>query len=260
MLKRTLFLFFIFTTLLTSCAVTAPKHIPFKPPRDFFVKVFKELEITRCTKKPDKKTKKKKCETRKFVATGSGMMIKTPRGKEIVLTAGHVCETSKLKGEDKTHTYQWVEMIRVLDRNKKVHQSHPILITQVSEKEGTADLCSLYVPSLRYLSSKTNIRLSATKPSVGEDIYYLGAPLGIYHPPTALILKGVFSGKIDAVASLVSAPAAPGASGALILSTGGRVYGVLFAVHPGFQNGTIVTSWSKTRDFLIKTDLLLQEE
>ena len=125
-----------------------------------------------------------------------------------------------------------------------------ILSEHSQKKKGMADLCSLVVNQPK---RSRGLGLELKPPRRGEDIYYMGAPAGIYHPPTVLIIKGVFSWTIDNTASLTSAVAAPGASGSAILSYKNKIYGVLFAVHPAFPTASIITNYEKTKDFLIRT-------
>ena len=62
--KKILFLIILFLPCASSCAPLKKNNKLNKPPADHFVKVFKELEITRCLKKPKPKTKP--CETKTF--------------------------------------------------------------------------------------------------------------------------------------------------------------------------------------------------
>jgi len=247
------FLLIIFLFCNTSCTLTTAQQGLRNPPTDFFVKLYKDLRITRCAKKVE--PKKKKCNTIKLSSSGSGLIIKLRNQKRVVLSAGHVCQSDDIVEEDKLYVYSWTETVRLIDRNKNFHDAHIITVSQASRT--SSDLCTLFVPSLDYLNRKSTISISQIPPKVGEDIYYIGAPLGIHHPPTSLIVRGVFSGKIDDFASLTSTPAAPGASGSVILSLDNKVYGVLFAVHPRFNTASIITNHEQTKKFLLKTEKLL---
>ena len=253
--KKILFLVILFLPCVSSCAPLKKNNKLKKPPVDYFVKVFKELEITRCLKKP--LPNKEPCETKTFFSTGSGLMVTTPKNKNIVLTAGHVCTSAdELSEETATYKFKWTETISLLDRNKKFLDGHVILHSL--NKKNSADLCSLYVPTLEYLKTTQSILISNKKPEPGEEVYYIGAPLGIHHPPTSLIIKGIFSGNIDKFSALASLGAAPGASGSIILSTDNKIYGVLFAVHQKFHIATIITTYEETKKFLHETDKLLK--
>ena len=252
--KPFLFCIIAFASFLPSCAIPEAARRKINPPVKHFVKVVKHLTVKRCKKKE----KTPKCETRHFYSSGSGLIISISKKKKIVLTAGHVCRTAGIKEEDKEYVYRWIETVKVLDSEKRVHDSHIILAAQHSPPQDTADLCSLYVPSLHYISKHSNLKISSRKPRVGEDIFYLGAPKGIYHPPTVLIIKGTYNGPIDNVAASATLRAGPGSSGSVILSHRNEIYGVLFAVHPSFDSASVITTYEKTKDFLEKTDKALR--
>lgn len=254
MKSKILFLFFLILPAITSCNAHH-KFLGIKnPPTDFFVKVYKELEITRCPKAHPKDINK--CEKKFLISTGSGLIVKISPNHRVILSSGHVCTTDGIVAEDADFKYHWIETVRVLDRNKIMHDGHVILSKPATKV--SADLCTIYSPTLEYFKTKSNIKISRKKPRIGEEIYYIGAPRGIYHPPTALIVKGIFNGNIDNLTSLVTIPAAPGSSGSVILSMNNEVYGVLFAVHPDFPVATIITSHEETKKFLEETRELLK--
>ena len=248
------FLFYFFILLVTPSCMGASKYSQTinNPPYKNFVKIFKELKLTKC-----KKSNKEKldCVAESYYSTGSGLVVEVGLGDEVViLSAGHVCTSSfELKKEDQNYIYYWSESIKILDYKKKFHEAAVVISEHASRNSGTSDLCSLIVPDLKKSYFPDRVRMSKVQPKIGEKVYYIGAPLGIYHPPTALITSGIFSGEIDDISSLTSLMASQGASGSVILSIDGKIYGVLFAVHSEYKGATIITSFKKTKNFLIKT-------
>jgi hypothetical protein len=250
--KSTHLLFLLFFSVL-SCN----RPLAFSSEREeasrYFVKVFTHIQVTRCDKEKVPESEES-CEDRWVTSTGSGLIIDLSEGhqNQIVLSAGHVCNSHMKDSEDEKYTYKISETIRILDRNSYIHDASVILSTMPPEG---GDLCSLYVPTLQYLNpeGKSKIKLAYSAPRPGENVYYVGAPIGIHHPPAALMLHGIFSGDIDDISSLTSVPAAPGASGSVLLSLQNKIYGVVYAVHPLFNHATIVTSHEETKRFLIKT-------
>jgi len=87
------------------------------------------------------------------------------------------------------------------------------------------------------------------KPRPGQELYYVGSPAGIYHPPVAPVLTGIFSGDIDASNSLTSIPAVGGSSGSVVMDLNNNMVGVLWAAH-NFSNISIVTNYNATALFL----------
>lgn len=250
--KSTHLLFLLLFSLL-SCNRPLSFDSERKEASRYFVKVFTHIQVTRCEKNADSKNEKS-CEKRMVTSTGSGLIIdlSDKHQNQIILSAGHVCNSHMKDSEDEKYTYKISETIRIIDRNSYIHDASVILSTVPPEG---GDLCSLYVPTLQYLNpeGKSKIKLAYSAPTPGENVYYVGAPIGIYHPPAALILHGIFSGDIDDISSLTSVPAAPGASGSVLLSSHNKIYGVVYAVHPLFNHATIVTSHKETKRFLIKT-------
>jgi S1-C subfamily serine protease len=240
-----------------SCTVISNSSVITKPPTKQFVKIYKKVRVTRCHKKPTKKNTKK-CETKIMASTGSGLVLDLVEEYTTVISAGHVClDGIKLLPEDETYTYSWSKPeIAVQNYTKKIYKAKLIIAEEVSLKKEVSDLCALVVPGLP--KGNQRVKIALRPPRVGEDIYYIGAPLGIYHPPTALIVRGVFSGKIDKISSLASMPVEPGASGSPVLSLDNRIYGVVFAVHSGFHVASLVTNYSKTKNFILRTQKLLE--
>ena len=254
---KSIFLYIYFLINLTSCTVAHSSSTLKNVPNKEFVKVFKTLEVVRCHKK-DLVSSKKTCEKKVLGSSGSGVYINLVRDKVIVLTAGHVCDNMiKVPDEDENYTFHINSNIVIQNYEGNFYNSFVILSQHSQKVNEKADLCSLVVDQPK---KSKGMSLERRPPRVGEDIYYMGAPSGIYHPPTALIIKGVFSGKIDDTASLTSAVAAPGASGSAILSYNNKIYGVLFAVHPSFPAASIITNYKKTKDFLHRTRQVINQQ
>ncbi len=224
------------------------------PPTSKFVKVFKTLTITKCFKKKQKDPSKQ-CETRKFGRSGSGAFVKVVKEYAVVLTSGHVCDSShEINQKDPVFSYKWGEQIVVQNHENKFFNAKTVIAELATEK--TADLCSLVIMGLK--GSDNDIKIETKAPKTGEDIYYMGAPLGIYHPPSVLMLKGVYSGEIDKFVSITSLPSHGGSSGGPVLSLSNKIYGVVFAVHPNFKNSTLIINHSRVKNFLLRTQKMLE--
>ena len=224
------------------------------PPTDKFVKVYKTLTITKCFKK-EQKDPTKQCETKKFGRSGSGAFVKVVKEYAVVLTSGHVCDSSKeINQKDPIFSYKLKEQIMVQNYQNKFFSAKTIIAEHASGR--SADLCTLVVMGLKGQDDDVKIETKAPKP--GEDIYYMGAPLGIYHPPSVLMLKGVYSGPIDKFVSITSLPSHGGSSGGAVLSLSNRIYGVVFAVHPSFKNSTLIINHSRVKNFLLRTQKMLE--
>ena len=236
--KQSLLVFF--SIFLVSCptisAVGANGAI--KPPTYSFVKVFNVLRIQACQAEKDEKGRE--CPTGQYRSTGSGMAVDVVKNEMIVLTAGHVCDTNL---NDFISEYTLV--VTVMDHNGRMHQSH-IIKSSLDNSMGDPDLCALYVPTLNL----KKVQLSGMPPRAGELVYYIGAPMGIYHAPVAPIFRGTYSGIIDPSSAIATLPAASGSSGSAVLNRNNRVIGILYATHPNFHHVTVITNYYATLVFL----------
>ena len=216
--------FFVF--LLYSCSATNVNSKIINPPTKSFVKVFHTANVISCAEPSDPK-----CPIGLFRSTGSGMAIDVIPDIMTVITAGHVCDSRPTEKINEI-----VQTVEVLDHKKTVHQAWPIMLTHTNNK-GSSDLCLLWVPSLNVEKIKTSI----LKPRVGEELYYIGAPMGIYHPPTVPIIRGTFSGHIDLSSSMITAPAVGGSSGAAILNFDNRIVGIVWGSNMSFHHVSLMT-------------------
>ncbi len=253
-MKLKILFFCLFFISSVSCTMVNHTSVIKNPPMKKFVKIYKTLTIEKCFRKKQKDPTKQ-CETKKFGAVGSGMFVNIVKKYAVVLTSGHVCDSShEIDINNPTFSFSWKQQLLVQNYKNQFFEGKPILVEHATNK--TADLCSLVVKGLK--GSNDDIRISRQEPKAGEDIYYMGAPQGIYHPPSVLILRGVYSGKIDKFVSITSLPAAGGSSGSAVLSLSNKIYGVVFAVHPGFKNSALIINYNKVKNFLARTQKMME--
>ena len=235
MTRKILFLFFLLTNLsLTSCT-TINLERKIEPPTKSFVKVHHKMTILECTKEY-----KKMCPVGDYLSMGSGIVIDLIEDQTIVVTAGHVCQ-SEVDG-DKISSFQ--EKVVIEDHRGMSHEAMVIKASQ-DNSLGSVDMCALWVPTLK----QKGVKFSMFRPRVGQELYYMGAPSGIYHPPVMPILTGIYSGQIDASNALISIPATGGSSGSAIMDLNNRIVGVLWAAH-SFHHVAIMTNWDASAIFL----------
>ena len=244
----------LFFLLTTSCTMVNHSSVIKNPPTNKFAKVYKTLTVTKCFREKQSDANKQ-CETKRFGRTGSGTFVRVVKEHAVVLTSGHVCSAkAEINEKDPVFKYSWTEDIVVQTHENKFYNAKVVISEQASEK--TADLCTLVVMGLK--GSKDDVQIATREPKSGEDIYYMGAPLGIYHPPSVLMLRGLYSGKIDKFVSITSLPSAGGSSGSAVLSLKNTIYGVIFAVHPNFKNSSLIINHSRVRNFLLRTQKMLE--
>lgn len=221
--------------ILCSCTTIQAHSNISNPPTKSFVKIFHRIDIYSCVDEKDKN-----CPIGSRLSSGSGMAIKVIHGIPTVITAGHVCDvgpTDKIKSFNQT--------VEVLDYQSNIHQAYPILISHNNQK-GAPDACLLFVPTLKLKL----ITISIVEPKVGDDLYYIGAPLGIYHPPNPLIFRGVFSGGINPSTAQITAPAMGGASGSAVFNMKNEIVGVIWGTNVHFNNASVMTSYTSFKKFI----------
>ena len=236
MKRKSKLLFTLFLPLIFSCS-TLNLETKVNPPIRSYVKVYHTVSIEQCTE-PFKKS----CPIGEFQSMGSGMIMDVIENKTIIITAGHVCKSEV----DKDKISKYSEQVHVVDFQGKGHQAHVIMTSQDNQM-GAVDMCALWVPTLR----ESGVKFSMFRPKPGQEIYYIGSPQGIYHPPVVPIMTGIYSGQIDASNALVSIPAAGGSSGAAVMDLNNRVIGFLWAAHK-FHHVSIMTNWDASAIFLYK--------
>lgn len=234
--KKSTLLFSLFCFLFVSCT-TINLQRKVKPPLKSFVKVYHTIEISQCTE-----PFRARCPVGKYQSTGSGIVLKLIEEQTIVVTAGHVCSSDV--DEEKISAYQ--EEVTVQDHRGIKHQGHVILASQDNSK-GEVDMCAVWVPTLKAPS----VSFSMFRPKPGQELYYMGAPEGIYYPPVVPLLTGLYSGQLDASNALVSIPATGGSSGSAVMDMNNKVVGILWAAH-GFHHVSIMTNWDASAIFLWK--------
>ena len=225
----------LFIFLFYSCSASTVNSKIINPPTKSFVQVFHTADIISCTKADDPK-----CPIGMFRSTGSGMAIDVIPKTMTVITAGHVCDSRPTDKIDKI-----IQTIEVLDHEKNIHQAWPIMITHTDNKE-SSDLCLLWVPTLKV----KKIKFSTLQPRIGQELYYIGAPVGIYHPPTVPIIRGTFSGDVDLNSSMITAPAIGGSSGSAVLNFDNRIVGIIWGSNLSFHHVSLMTKHKVFKTFL----------
>jgi hypothetical protein len=236
--KRKKIVFGFFFLMLSSCTATRVSSKAIELPTKSFVKIIHTTEIISC-----KDNKDPKCPIGLYAQSGSGMAVNVFPNRMTVLTAGHVCNSESAGFIDKVEQFNYV-----VDHLNMKHQAWVVNFS-LNNDSGSGDLCLLWVPTL----DVPKVSFSSSGPRIGDELLYIGAPQGIYHPPTAPIFKGIYSGKIDASSAIVTFPAIGGSSGAAVLDKNRRIVGVVFAANREFHHVSLVTTFKSLKRFLAKT-------
>lgn len=232
--------FFIASCSTTSWVVKDEKRMPVES--FAFIKAIVNLQ--RCSSVGDQSM----CTVEQHVSTASGISIGNIKNSSIILTAGHLCEVddNDLPLDVQTYSIE-VNVYNYLGYSKKGR----IIKSQYKGP----DMCSILVEDFKI----PGVKIAMEAPQVGEKVYSMSAPVGIFHPPAIPILEGLYSGeRLEKDFSIVSIRAIGGCSGSGILNEKMELVGILFATHPAFNSVTLVSTFPLTRKFIFDTLLELK--
>ena len=238
-MRTAMALFLMFNILLLGACGGCTRKQPDNKEQNFrsfpiksFIKVITKIEIQSCKKD-------KECLKGEFFSSGSGITIGTIYGGSLVLTAGHVCDV-KLRQDIMDVVKDYKTSISIANYKGRIVGAK---IVKVAHNErDPRDLCLLFANDIK--SEYVNF---ASRPArVGEDVFSMAAPAGLFHAPTVPLLRGIFSGPIGGGNVMTTIPATGGSSGGAILNGNMKIVGVLYATAREFNNVSLATSYIDT--------------
>jgi len=171
------------------------------------------------------------------MSSASGAVIGHNKDKSYILTARHFCD-----GEGK----QWIDVFHAHT------QKAESVVVKVLAKHKKMDACILEGPRLNV----KKLHMAGSKPEIGEKVYNLAAPQGIFGEDLVMLYEGFFSGVlkgdglINPDADIYSLPANPGSSGSPIIDGRGKLIGMVFAIHSRFHHITLSVPYQGIKDFI----------
>jgi hypothetical protein len=182
--------------------------------------------------------------------TGSGGVVWQGEDSTVVMTAAHVCDISNIVGrirseEENPDNIQ--HAMKVMDRKDRAYPA----ISYVSAIE--FDACLIHISKM---TGAPAVSLSKENPKVGDIIFNVASPLGLYSSDGSPMFTGYYSGDFkfkdvsEGKMSLFSLPAAPGSSGSLLLNKNMEIVGVVSAVYARFHHLTISPTIGDLRDLM----------
>jgi len=241
--------FFLCSTLTTSCATT--KHIDFSTVQPV-VKSKRQLlgsvvRITTVSPVPicDPKDPKKCLPPATILS--SGTLVETPNGHKGILTVAHALQA--FPPGQRVETYATLV--------------NGIIVPAIASIcDFRIDVCFMYIDNDALKDSRlSTLQLARVAPAWGDVVWYTGDPVGIasdFGGAIFPLLKGWFGGTSTfrnpwgiRKVSMVTAPAAQGASGSGLVNDNNEVVGVVQMVHPSFPFSTLTIEYGDLVTFLI---------
>ena len=217
--------------------------------RETFVQIRHSCELKVCKIKKKKKKKKKKrkkaCVTKNGATTASGFALEVDDLGTFIMTAAHACNPDYLIERTLLGA---MEAGMPLSEDDDVYYGIDINVTSLSGKEHDAviialdkknDMCMMYVAGL-YMPT---IGASARMGQIGSSVINVAAPTGLFDVNMVPAFEGVYNGmlavkdaeKIKKLA-VYSIPASGGSSGSPIISSTGRLTGMIVSVNGEFDS------------------------
>ena len=94
------------------------------------------------------------------------------------------------------------------------------------------------------------VPIADSMPEIGETVYNVAAPLGIFNPGMVPMFQGSYVGSDGEQREYYSLPARPGSSGSAIINSSGEVVGVLHSAFRGLEHMSICASLTSVRELM----------
>ena len=212
--------------------------------RDSFIKLEKTLVVSICADGSCKKFTE-------LGSTASGSVIRNQFDGSYVLTAAHVCDdTGIINYIDGFFQSQAPDLLEsgkvkkdILFIGKTIEGSD--YNVEIVAQDRPNDICILWVKDLY----KKALEISPSPPDIGDKVYNMASPMGIYYPNMIPLQEGLYNGEKHNY-SLYSIPAIGGSSGSPIVNHKGQLVGMIHSVYRDFNHISISPRYDDLKEFI----------
>jgi len=217
-----------------------------RAPRQSFLKIEKVLNVESCN--PESPSE---CERSTLKSSGSGFVVANDNHGAFIMTAAHVCDDNDVVAMLKARGYKLLsQAFQVLDIDGYKYNAITL------EMNHELDMCMAYIPGLY----KPSVQVAWDRPSPGDYVVNVTAPVGFFGENMIPILTGHYSGDIDG-RSIYTVPAVGGSSGSPVFNSRGQLVGMIHSVHIRFEHLAMSPRWSEITKFIQRyTKLALKQK
>ena len=184
--------------------------------------------------------------------SGTGTIVGIKENSLYVLTVKHVCLPD---GEDEfLNQASLIREIEIQDPSGEFFTASLVAVSTID------DLCMIKYES-HNASSATIAQISNRPAYLDEEIYMYAAPSGFYVPSAITQFRGVSAGSATVNSentAVYTTPATGGSSGAAVVSSDGKIVGVLHSTLVDFHHISLATPHNTLIDFIEVVEI--QEE
>ena len=180
-------------------------------------------------------------------ASGSGLVVESLSHSTYILTADHVCRMNETESVNVRTPGGIAEVIMAQTTIlRTIDYYGNVRIAQFYSSDQENDVCLIRTKG----TWGNPVPIAESLPEIGETVYNVAAPLGIFNPGMVPMFEGSYSGNDSSQRHYYTLPARPGSSGSAIINYRGEVVGVLHSAFRGLEHMAICSSLTSVKELM----------